>query len=229
MAFSYIQSTASGAVGEDTTSYETNLTAGSLLITAVYWNHATATCDTSDSLNGAWTPLGSPQTGADSLAAWRLQFFYFLNSAAGAAGVTSTISEAVTMAHAIHEHSSSFGGAAVQLDGGATYSSPINQAGSTTTGAVVTTADSDLLFAGCVAEVSVSAAGAGFVIRELAAFNGNGTEDDLDGGSAGSKTAGFTLSGTNDVILGLVAFRDQAPAGGGPTIQLRPTVSPLRW
>lgn len=214
MAFTYRQSTssASSGTGTDTTSYPSNLLAGSLLIVSVFWNDTAQPCPTSDSLNGAYTALGSPQNGADGLAAWRGQIFYKLNSAAGPASVTSTIGggSSADMGHAIHEYRSDQGGAAVALDAGPTYSNPINQVGSTTTGAVVTTVAADLLFAWMVCETSVTTAGSGFVLREN--VNGNGSEDDTDAGVIGSKTAGFNLTGTADVILGLVAFRDQAPS-----------------
>lgn len=216
MAFTYRQSTssASSGTGTDTTSYTSNLLAGSLCIVSVFWNDTAQPCPTSDSRNGAYTALGSPKNGADGLAAWRGQIFYFINSAAGATSVTSTIGGGSTadMGHALHEYTTNQGGTSVAVDGTVAYSAPINQVGSTTTSAVTTTVAADLLFAWMVCETTVTTAGAGFALREN--INGNGSEDDTDAGAIGSKTAGFNLSGTADVILGLVAFRDQTPAAG---------------
>lgn len=205
MAFSFVQSKGGGGTSPVSNTYSSNLTIGSLLVAAVYWNSSTATCTVSDGINGAWTAAGGPQTGIAALSAWRLQLFYFLNNnTAVATTVTATVSSAVSAGLAIHEYL----GTSVSVDGTPAYNTPT---GTTvvTSGTVTTTVAGTLLFLAGVAEVSANAAGAGFVQREGLAFGGNITEDDLDGGAAGGKTGSFSTNSTVDAnIIGLMAFKE---------------------
>lgn len=214
MSFTFVQSRSGGAGAEpESLAYTSNVGAGHLLVGAVYWNSSSLTCSVSDNVNGAWTAVGSAQVGVTSLSAWSMQMFYFLSSGSGATTVTADISGAVlSIGIAIHEYS--FTGGSVSVDGTPVYN---NHASATpTTNAVVTTVAADLLFAACVTGTGVGSAGTGYVQRENANFGGNSTEDDTDGGAAGSVTASFNVSGTPDNIVGLIAFAD-AVATAAPT------------
>jgi len=77
----------------------------------------------------------------------------------------------------------------------------------------VTTQAGSLGFAMGLAQNNYSGAGSGYALRENANFGNNGTEDDLDLGTAGSKTASFTSGGNQDNILGFAAFLEAASVG----------------
>jgi hypothetical protein len=221
MAFGFIQSTAGGTPGDPSTGSLPGVTAGSLLIAVFFWTSDRSVVGVSDGINGAWTEIGDETVGAGTLAGLKRQMAFVANVGAGSTNVSIDY-DAAPAAFTIALHEYSVSGSTPAIDGTPVYD---NVSSSTpTTSAIVTTVGASLLFAMDIASGSVSSAGTGYVQRQL--FSGNMTEDDLDGGSPGSKTASFNTSG-GDQMLGFVAFRDQV--GGGPTIQLRPTMNPLRW
>lgn len=218
MAFGFLQSRSTVGADPLALAYNGAVTPGSLLIAAVFWDQNTQTCSVSDPTNGTWTAIGSPTTGAGSLAGFRRQMFWKLNTASTAITVTADCSgTGASDGLAIHEYSY---GATPSIDGTPVYD---NVSSSTpTTSAIITTQNADLLFAMDTVTGSVSSAGTGYVLRET--FDGtNGTEDDLDGGTAGSKTASFNTAG-GDNMLGFVAFKDTSavvtPTANDPPIGL---------
>lgn len=215
MAFAFRQSKAGTGGSPVSFSMTSTVLSGSLLVAATFWNSAAATMSVTDSTNGAFTAAGSPLTGAGALTAWRLQFFYFINTAASPGStMTATCSAGGTSTGlAVHEYT----GTSVALDAGPAYA---NFTGSTTVTSdpVTTNVAATLLFAGGVTSDTAGAAGAGFVKREGAGFGNNITEDDTDGGTAGSKTATFSVAAAGDnTIVGLIAFREgDIPSAGVP-------------
>lgn len=216
MAFTFIQSAGSGGSSSAepvSKAYTSNVTAGSLLIAAVFWlTSSVSTCSVSDGVNGAWTAIGSPKRGdvGSGLENVFIQMFYKTGAAAGATTVTADISVSVNAGLAIHE----YGGTSPEVDGTPVYDW-INSDQTPTSSAITTTAAGTLLFAMGVPGSSVSSAGAGYVLRQSANFASNGTEDDLDGGAAGSKTAGFTMADVTETLMGFVAFKEVTAADTG--------------
>lgn len=175
---------------------------GSLLVAAVGWNDAAVTCTVADSVNGAWTALGSPQTGAGGLTTFRLQLFYRANTAVGTPTVTATFSGPVTRRGiGIHEYS---GMEIVNpVDGAAVYTN--DNSTTPTSSPITTTFPVDLLFCACIMIGSETGTGAGYTLRESANFGVNGTEDQVVT-SVGTYDGSFSASG-GDNILGFVAFK----------------------
>lgn len=210
MAFTFIQSAADAGAEPRTATWDVAVTSGNLLIAACYWNSTTATATVTDTANGNWTAIGSPTAGSEALANWRRQMFWVESAVTGDTTVDFSITGSPTglgSGIAIHEYSY---GDTPSIDGTPVYDNA-NNTDTPTTSAIVTTVNADLLFAMCVAEVSVTSAGTGYILRESASFASNGTEDDTDGGTAGSKTASFNVS-SGDNMLGFVAFKEGAAA-----------------
>jgi hypothetical protein len=208
MAFAFIQSNSNVGAEPLAVAYDTNITSGSLLVAAVLWDTNTATCTVSDPNNGTWTAVGSPQTGTGALAAFRVQMFYVLSAASGSTTVTADTSASSNANLAIHEYSHT---QAASIDGTPVYDNIVGSS-TPTTSAITTTVNADLLFACLLVSTTTNSAGAGYVLRESATFNDNGTEDDTDGGTAGSKTASFNVSGSATSTTGFVAFKEGTAA-----------------
>jgi hypothetical protein len=206
MSFSFQQSNSNVGAEPLAVPYDNNVGAGHLLVAACFWDVNTETCTVSDPNNGTWTAVGSPKTGTGALASFRGQLFYVLSSAAGATTVTANVSAAANANLAIHEYSSTD---VVSVDGIPVYDNHVGDANPVSS-AIDTTADADLLFAAVLTSTTTNAAGAGYLLRESATFNDNGTEDDTDGGAAGPKTASFSLSGSPTSTMGFIAFREGA-------------------
>lgn len=208
--------------------YASNVTAGGFLWCYVAWKSSTATCTVSDSRNGAWTAVGSAQTGSGSLAGWRCQMFYFPNAAAGATTVTATISASVTTR-----------GLAISEFSGVATSSPLDQSAygnsnsnGVTTPTVTTLNADDLLVAGVLASTTVTGvAGSYTYMATDLEFSGNGTEYKVVS-ATGTYGPNFTEGTTNDNLVGIAAFKAAAtgqtltpPVGDSTAASVAPGVT----
>lgn len=211
MAFALLQSKSlQGQASPTAMTFTSSVTVGSLLVGAMWWDGATTTCTVTDPNNGTWTAIGSPTTGAGGLTGYRRQMFYVASAVAGSTTVTVTLSAAGSVAVAIHEYSVTSSPPAI--DGTPVYDNTFSA--TPTTSAIVTTADADLLFAMDVNTTGGGTAGGGYIRREVYGSELQATEDDTDGGTAGSKTASFSTP-NDDNMLGFVAFKETA-AGPPP-------------
>ena len=212
MAFAYVKGVSQTSTAADPTpTFGSAVSAGSLLVASVYWNSTIAqayTCSVSDSVNGAWTAVGSPLDGTvgEGLEGLRIQMFYFLSSAAGTPTVTADISTNVNAGCAVQE----FTGTSIAFDAAATYNNH-NNTTTPTTNSLTTSVTDGLLVAMSITSFGTQTAGAGYVIPGSPAlddFGGNAVEYNLTGGSPGSKTASFTDTDVFDHMLGFVAFKE---------------------
>jgi hypothetical protein len=213
MALAHVQDTFvwDGTSGSSKSlAYASNVTAGSLLWVFVAWGSSTATVTVADNLNGSWTAVGSPQTGAGTIGNYRCQMFYRPNAAAGATTVTATFSASISnRGLAIAE----FSGAdtAAPLDQFAYLS--VNSSGITTP-TITTTNANDVLLAGAVVQSSITAAGGGYTLMASGTgFASNATEYQIVA-ATGTYGPNFTEGGANDNLVAMSAFK--AAAGGAP-------------
>ena len=205
-----------GRVVEDATSgtstalaYTGALTSGTFLIALVAWNSSSLTASVSDSVNGAWTALGSPFTGVSGLASWRAQLFALAgNAATSAATVTATISGTVAQRRlAIHEYSN------VATYDAPSYANATNTTGTHTCPSVTPGLSTDQVFEAVVSQAAITTVDAPFTIRETAHL---GTAD------VGSPTAGTgyaavfhtSTGGWDGIGASIVLHAPAAPSGG---------------
>lgn len=210
MAIAYVQSrsTVAGA-SPRSLAFSSAVTPGSLLVAAVFWNSATETCTFSDSVNGAWTSSGGPQVGLESLLAWRIQMFYFPNTAAGTPNCTATTSGGSNVLFAIHEYS----GIATTspVDTATVYNQYQNDTTWTTDPITNVTADALLFCANQLAPAAPAAPVAftsPFTGRELGvSFDGNGTGDQIVSSVAARTCTMSALPNGGDNTWFLAAFK----------------------
>lgn len=208
MAIVVVQSRSLTGAEPTILAYSSSVTIGSLLFAAVFWAGSTATCSVSDDKNGAWTALGSPQTGLEDEANNRLQFFYKQNAAAGTTTVTADVSSAGTCGLAIHEAS---GIDQVALDANVGYVARVNTDPADSPG--ITNVSSDaLLFSAAVLGTAVGSVNAPFAIQQSANWGSNATATTIVA-SVGTRNATFSSTGgVQDWILGIVSFRGTQPS-----------------
>ncbi len=170
--------------------------AGNTIVVFAIWDNAGSAALT-DSSGNAFVNVGTPISWGSGYSA---QIFYATNIVGGADTVTATFRTSVTSFGVIYAHEYA----------GINILNPIDvtasATGSSTTlnsGSAVTTSSNDLLFGAGVSDNMVTAAGSGFVSRDMA--YGNITEDRI-AASIGSYSATATHNGKMWGML-MVAFR----------------------
>lgn len=213
MTASFLQATGGFAATAGTTvaaTYGSPVTAGNLLVCGIGCD-VNATITVSDSVNGAWTAIGTRLTNS----ALNSQMFYKANTAAGTPTVTATCG------------SGNYRNLRIGEWGGVATTTPLDAnngtTGSSTTPAttVTTVADHDLVV-GTAYITNTAAAGTGFNSRVVT--DGNVLEDKLDQTPAGALSVAFTQSPTGLWNAEGAAF---LPAAGGAAAP-PPTWSPHR-
>lgn len=214
----------SGGPFPQTAPFPSPVKVGSLLIALVIWNPST-TVSLSDPNNGTWTPIGSPGVATGSLAGFFSQFFYIPSAVAGSTTVTGTGTAAFAEIY-VAEYSYS---GTLSIDGTPSNTMVTSVAGVSTSGTVVTTGASDLLFAASMVEDSTcNGAGTNFTARDGVNWNNlnGGLAGDWTTAPVGSRSAGFTQNGATDaVLMGIVAFMtgtSAPPFTGIPFFDLAP-------
>lgn len=209
MAIAFIQSRSVTGAEPRSIAYSSSVTAGSLLFAAVFWAGSSATCTISDDLNGAWTALGSPQTGSEDEANNRLQFFYKINALAGTTTVTAdTTNAGANVGLAIHEASGIDG--VNPIDAAVGYVARVNTDPADSPGITNVNANA-LLFSAAVIATAVGSVNAPFLLKESANWGSNATATQIVA-SAATRNATFNSSGgTQDWILGIVSFKEGNP------------------
>lgn len=225
MAFTFIQnnSCSPSTSYPCTSAFVSQPIVGSLLIALVIWN-PNGTIQVSDPNNGTWTPIGTPGVATGSLAGFFSQFFYIATAvhAATTVSVTTLTGTQTFVELFIAEYS--YTGGVVTIDGTPVYSMVTAVASITTSGTVVTTGASDLVFAASMVEDSNAQFQAPYTARDGVNWNNlnGGIVEDLIGASAGSQVATFHNNGATDTaLLGIVAFSTGAappvtPVAGYP-------------
>lgn len=162
--------------------YSGAVTSGRTLLCFVGWFSTTATCSVSDSVNGAWTAVGSPSTGTGGFNV-RGQFFRLNSTASGTPTVTATVSGSVTyrILH-IFELTGNDTVNPIDASGGASGSS------TTPSAPVLVGAVGCALFGACYT-AQTAAAGSGFT--GLQNTDGNQSEWRIAAGT-GSQPVAFT-------------------------------------
>lgn len=189
-----------------------NCTSGSLLVATAYWQSGTATCSLSDSTNGAWTAVGSPQVGTGANAGWSKQDFYFSGNASVAKPtVTMTVSASVgERGLAIHEYT---GVGVLESQGFQNVTANSSAATPSKTPA----ASTDLVYCSCITSSHVTAVSTGFTEREDVNFGGNSTADDVSPTGGTPIACTFTVAG-GDSITSIAVF-----AASGTTNTVSPS------
>ncbi len=196
--------------------------AGHLLVCAATWQSSTATATISDAGNGTWTAAGAAKSGINGMSGYRGQMFYVTSSVSAATTVTLTISTAVGFRAVECAEYSYTGGAIAALDGVPQYSTTRAAANIATVSGLTTTGATDLVVADCLGVDTTCTVGTGFTGRNDAnaydagsgrfgndfyGITGQLLEDKV-GVAAGAQSATFrTGTATDNVILGLLAFR----------------------
>jgi hypothetical protein len=185
--------------------YGSAVAAGTFLFGMVQWASPadTETCTVSDSVNGSWTAIGSPQH--DTTNHISTQNFYFLSSGAGTPTVTGTISTSVSFR--IIKVVSLTGVASIE--GTPTYST--GAATSATAPAVTPAVSTDAILATCAPADSVTAASAPMTMFS-GTLSGLGIANDLNAGTS-AVTPTFTKNGTGKYFASAVVL--VASGGGG--------------
>ncbi|MBS1865618.1 MAG: Ig-like domain-containing protein [Acidobacteria bacterium] len=187
-------------------------TGNTIVVYAIWSNTGAATI--TDSAGNTFASIGAPLVWGGGFSA---QVFYASHIAGGADTVTASFQTGVTSFGVlyVHEYSGIDPANPIDVTSSATGSSATLNSGSATT-----TAPNDLIFGAGVSDNSVTAAGSGFLSRDLA--YGNITEDRV-GASIGSYAATATHNGK---IWGMqmVAFRASGAVTPPPAISV--TVSP---
>jgi hypothetical protein len=197
--------------------YATDFAAGDFLWCAVAWNPSTVTATVSDSRNGAWTAVGSPQTGAGALANYRLQMFYRENSAAAAGNrtVTATFSASANPRGIVIAE---FSGVATSASLDTSAYQSVNSNGITAP-SITTTNANDVLIAAALAGVGIVSPYVGGGYTALATqWGSNHAAEYQVVSAAGAYTPNFVESQTQDNVVGIAAFK--APAAPSPTLRL---------
>lgn len=160
------------------------------LFCIVQWQSSTATCSAADSVNGAWTAMGSPQRDvANSLSA---QLFYFLSSGAGTPTVTATISGSVNYRAIVPV---SFTGVAA-IEGTPSYN--FGNATSAPAPTVTPAVGNDMVLAACLPNDTVVSVASPFTMLSVGT-TGLGFAYDLLAGT-GALTPTFSKNGTANFI-----------------------------
>lgn len=216
MAASFVKATGNFAATSSTTlavSYSSAVAAGNLLVCKAQCDFNT-TLAVSDSVNGAWTALGTRQflTGAGSV-----QLFYRQNTGAGTPTVTMTTGVSTGYRNLIIGEWA--GIAAVALDTGTAN-------GATGTSAapaviVTTVTDHDLVVA-AVAVANTGAAGGGMNSR--AVTDGNVLEDVLDKTPAGAQSMVFTQAPSGAWAVVGAGFLASVAADVMPDVVMAPRI-----
>jgi len=212
-----IQSRSTTATSSSATlalAFSSAVAVGRALVAACIWGSATQTCTVSDSVNGAWTAIGSPQRGTGNLTGYTIQLFYFLCTGAGTPTVTMTCSGSNTYRDiAIHEFSGIDTVSALEAS---VYSGNVTASGNviTTASGITPTSPVCMLFCACMVDNQTTSVVAPFVLDERVNFGLNGTSH-YDVYSVGTYTAAFNTSGTTNASMILVAFKSsgQVPVG----------------
>ncbi len=170
--------------------------AGNTLVVYLIWNN-TGSATVTDSQGNTFTPVSAAVSWGSGYLA---QVFYASNIVGGADSVTATFRTAVSSFGVLYVHEYSGISAVNPVD---VSTSASGSSSTLNSGAILTTSANDLIFGAGVSDNFVTAAGSGFVARDLAF--GNITEDRV-AGTVGSYSATATHSGSAWGMQ-LVAFR----------------------
>ena len=210
MAIVRVQSThasSSTAATSRALAYVSNVTAGNLLIVAIYFESATATISSVVStLSGALTAIGTLTRSGNNTVA---QLFYLKNCTGGADTITVTYSASVINGIAIFECSGA--DTAAPLRGNA------SAAGGTTNPSSgnlnVAPVSGDYLFGQCTANAAPTA-GSGYTMEE-SNFGWNDTSQAEDKTAASETAVLFTNASTSTWVVAGAAF---IPSGAAPPV-----------
>lgn len=209
----------SGAAGTTiAVTYDSNITAGNLIVLAVAWNDTTSTASCADGAGNTYT--GGPViTDATNLR--RIQAFYALNVTGGALTTTCTISSSVSRRGLIvHEVSGAATASALDVAAGQAQQNVTTATDNITSGAATTTQNGDYIF-GASADMNLACnttlPGTGFTDRTYSGCGGIPviSESQIQS-AAGSIAATFTCStgcgGTDDWSTVMMTFKEQTSA-----------------
>jgi fibronectin type 3 domain-containing protein len=188
-----------------------------LNVVVVGWNDSTALVNTiTDRSGNTYTRAVGPTVQSDSLSQ---SIYYAKNIAAAGAGANI-----VTVTFSVAAHSPDI---RILEYSGADLNSPVDasvgRTGSGTTsssGSVITTNPTDLLFAANIVGTFTASAGRGFTSRMITSPNGDIVEDRM-AKATGSHSATATLNSAGPWVMQMVAFR--TPTAGAPTPPTAPT------
>ena len=170
--------------------------AGNTLVVYVIWNNAGSVALT-DSCGNTFVNVGGPVSWGNGYSA---QTFYASNIAGGTDSVTAAFRTSVTSFGVIYVHEYSGISSIKPTD---VTTSGSGSSASMNSGTATTTSANDLIFGAGVSDNMVTAAGSGFISRDLS--YGNITEDRI-AASIGSYATTATHSG-NMWGMQMVAFR----------------------
>lgn len=207
----YVQAPAATTVSSGTTialAYDSNVTAGSLLVAFVYANHGIS--GVADSRSQTWSSAVNVTDGAT----YSLATYYFHNTTAGANTVTVTFAGAVTYASLqIAEYSGVATSSPLDKTASNSQTAPGTGTDAITSGSVTTTTDGQLIL-GWTTALTVGAgtvsAGTGFTGR-INVFGDTLFEDRVQS-SAGSVSATFTGTNATSDYITLVSTYKAATA-----------------
>lgn len=194
--------------------YAGAVTPGNTLVALHAWNSTSLTASVADSVNGAWTAVGSPGNvvgvGLDTT---RFQAFYKIGTAAGTPTVTATDSGATTNRSLIIAEYSGIGSLSSSAYGGASSGSGTTQTGP----AVTAAATSDVVVCFSRSQVSPSAIASPWTLR--IGSQQQGLADVLAPAASTAYTPVWTVSagGWGAVMASLVFAAAGGGGGGGGT------------
>jgi chitodextrinase len=170
--------------------------AGNTIVVYVIWNNAGSVALT-DSRGDSFVTVGSPVSWANGYSA---QIFYAPKIVGGTDTVTATFRTSVTAFGVLYAHEYAGISASNPVD---VSSSASGSSATLNSGTAITTGVNDLIFGAGVSDNAVTAAGSGFLSRDMA--YGNITEDRV-ASSIGSYAATATHNGQHWGMQ-MVAFR----------------------
>lgn len=211
-AWSYQQGAffhASGAASPLAGAYAGSVNAGSQLVLAVLTN-STGLTGVSDSVNGAWTAIGTPQAlGAGTSLG---QLFYFKNSGAGTPTVTATWAGTQDCQFAIVEYR---GGADGSLD---TSTKNGGTGTNATTGNFTVANNASLVVSATFSGVgNATQSNSGYVTERSDVWNNYQTYFDNVNENAGTFNLTSTISGSTDWASCTAVFLSAAAGGTAGT------------
>jgi hypothetical protein len=232
MAAANVQATAggsdtgTGASSVATSAFGSSTTTGNAIFVAIYWYDSPITITSvQDTAGNSYTPVGTTYT--DTLEAQQCAHYYALNITGGASQVvTANFSTAAAQYKRIVAHEASGIATSSALDKDSVGKSQTGT--SVTDNAVTTTTNGQYIFSSVmnVSGTATFSSGAGFsepANSTAGAANFEAMAQYQIQGTAGSVTAAFNVSASNECAMRTSTFK--AAAGGGSTTTLDATTA----
>jgi hypothetical protein len=203
-----------GAASPASLAYLSGVTAGSFLFAAVIWDQPTRDCSISDSVNGAWLPIGTKKIGTGGLANYPLQLFYLPSAASGMTTVTATLTGAGTCYLGILEY---VGPATLHVFDGYVLDNTGPPSNSVQTNTITVTDAAAFMVAASLISSGTQTIDAPFTTRFSGAvdntWGASGLADHKKDSGVADYFCQFNSASGGSATLGIVAF---APAAVGP-------------